>query len=241
VHTLIIGLGMSLLALIMWFAILSNLPFGKWPDIGPIHMNCTSQALFRISSGSQAEQEFWPVNSTDINMNEFIMRYRPCGRTEGMTSAYNWTSEIMYRPAGWQSLPVIFTLFPMGLFIHDLETLGAMSANGTETAGYGLKMHNVSSYCKTNSTSGKICDENYSVGSSWGVLFGVYLFYSLLALWFDNVLPNAMGMRKNPWYFLLPSYWGFRHDSPLMQQRPDIIGVQSNLISSHIVYASHLL
>eukprot|EP00961_Rhodomonas_salina_P297005 3936864-Rhodomonas_salina.1 len=36
-----------------------------------------------------------------------------------------------------------------------------------------------------------------------------YFGYSLLALYLDNVLPDAMGVRKPPWYFLSPKYWWF--------------------------------
>lgn len=31
--------------------------------------------------------------------------------------------------------------------------------------------------------------------------------YCLLALYFDNVLPDCNGVRRAPWYFLQPSYW----------------------------------
>ena len=31
--------------------------------------------------------------------------------------------------------------------------------------------------------------------------------YSLLALYFEEVIPSAYGSRQVPWFFLLPSYW----------------------------------
>ena len=38
-------------------------------------------------------------------------------------------------------------------------------------------------------TAGTICDADYSVGNVWGIWFGLYLFFSLLGLFLDNVLP----------------------------------------------------
>ncbi|KAJ1468860.1 hypothetical protein T484DRAFT_1853862 [Baffinella frigidus] len=40
-------------------------------------------------------------------------------------------------------------------------------------------------------------------------MIGMYLLYSVLAIYFDNIIPDSMGVRKPPWYFLVPSYWGF--------------------------------
>ena len=32
-------------------------------------------------------------------------------------------------------------------------------------------------------------------------------------LYLDAVLPDAMGMKKEPWFFLSPVYWGLRDDN----------------------------
>ena len=83
----------------------------------------------------------------------------------------------------------MFTAFyPMGLslFLHDINTLRTLSTNqtragttgaatGVDLSGYGLRMSNVSSYCVMDTTTGQLCDSSYSVGSSWGILFGLYL------------------------------------------------------------------
>jgi|NorSeaMetagenome_1021524.scaffolds.fasta_scaffold326281_2 hypothetical protein len=65
---------------------------------------------------------------------------------------------------------------------------------------------------------------------AYRIFFGIYLFYSVLALWLDNVLPDAMGMRKPPWYFLLPAYWGAHQRAVMLQQRPG-----TNSTSQHMV------
>ena len=32
--------------------------------------------------------------------------------------------------------------------------------------------------------------------------------FFILAIYLDNVLADKNGVRRRPWYFLLPSYWG---------------------------------
>lgn len=147
----------------------------------------------------------------------------------------NWTKEIMHYDEGWPVAAPIFTVFsPMGLFLQNIYTLSAMSTNqtragttgaeaGVDLSGYGLRMSNVSSYCVMNTTTGQLCDSSYSVGSSWGILFGLYLLYSILAVYLDNVLPDEMGMRKPLHYFCLPSYWGFGDKPPIKQTPAEVI------------------
>jgi hypothetical protein len=39
-----------------------------------------------------------------------------------------------------------------------------------------------------------------------------FIFFGVLGIYFDNVLPQKFGVRKAPWFFFLPSYWGcMRH------------------------------
>jgi len=146
--------------------------------------------------------EYWPSNSTGIDMRNFRREWRECSAVPpDLEGSYNWTREIMQKSSGtrcqqsvysvinvikrieiivsadcwgllsgYQSLPVIFSLLPMGLLAQDLTSLGNMASNQTQhqTGKYGLRMGNVSSYCETNLTTGVLCDKDYSVGSSWG-------------------------------------------------------------------------
>jgi len=239
--TIVIGLGVSLVSLIMWVIVgFAGTPWGLWPHAGstPIYLNCTAHALLKKSTVARMSvPEYWPTNSTGINPNDFLIQRQRCEDLQ--EDSYNWTTEIMRRPAGFQSLPVIFTLLPMGLLVQDLTTLGQMASN--ETGGYGLDMHNVSTYCQINMTTGVLCDQDYSVGASWGLLFSVYLFYSLLALWLDNVVPNAMGVYKVPWYFVLPSYWGWAADILHTQQECVVIepSEDDDVIAAEQLVMSH--
>ena len=95
----------------------------------------------------------------------------------------------------------IIAILPPALLVQDINVLGAFTASDEDV---GLRFRNASNYC----TLERNCDPSYSIGGSWSVFIGLYVLYSLLALYLDNVLPDAMGVRKPLWYFLTPSYWG---------------------------------
>ena len=38
-------------------------------------------------------------------------------------------------------------------------------------------------------------------------LVGTFFFWFVLAIYFENIIPNASGVRKKIFYFLKPSYW----------------------------------
>jgi len=79
--------------------------------------------------------------------------------------------------------------------------------------------------------------------------FPQWLLYLALAVWLDNVLANENGVRKRPWYFLLPSYWGlggranFRKRTTMStnmcasQNRSHVILPKIVLISMHLCCA----
>ncbi|CDP21281.1 unnamed protein product, partial [Coffea canephora] len=46
-------------------------------------------------------------------------------------------------------------------------------------------------------------------------LVSLFFFWSLVAIYFDNIIPNSAGLRKSHLYFLKPSYWIGRGDSNL--------------------------
>ena len=96
----------------------------------------------------------------------------------------------------------ILAAFPPSIFIKNVNDLGALSAGDLDL---GLRFADAESYC----TLEKSCNPDYSVGRSWGIFIILYIIYSTLGLYLDNVLPDAFGVRKAPWYFLLPAYWGF--------------------------------
>nr|XP_027124397.1 ABC transporter A family member 11-like [Coffea arabica] len=48
-------------------------------------------------------------------------------------------------------------------------------------------------------------------------LVSLFFFWSLVAIYFDNIVPNSAGLRKSRLYFLKPSYWTGRGDSNLTE------------------------
>ena len=91
---------------------------------------------------------------------------------------------------------------PPALLVQGINHLGRYSLSEQDT---GLRLANASTYC----TLDRMCDPAYGLAASWRILLGLYVLYSCAAMFLDNVLADAMGVRKPPWYFCLPSYWGW--------------------------------
>lgn len=247
---LLIGVAVAFLAFLLSFVVSGGLsfPFGAWPygnqDIGggraPWYMNCTASAMREVSFEAGKPPIWLPVNMTGLDAEGFLagterqfeLEKRDCQWLSlDDPSYYNWTQEIIYFTEGesdpkgfwrWDAAAPSFALFtPMSLFLHDMYGLARMASN--DTGGYGLHMHNVSSYCTINITSNTLCDHNYSVGSTWGLFFAIYLLYSTLAVYLDNVLPDEMGTRRAPYFFLMPSYWGLGSRPGIKQTAADVI------------------
>jgi len=98
----------------------------------------------------------------------------------------------------------LLAFLPPSLLIKDIADMGAATA---ADSAKGIRFADSYGYCTLEAG----CDPDFSVGKSWGWFIGLYLLYSVLGLYFENVLPDAMGVKKSPWYFLLPSYWGVGH------------------------------
>ena len=95
----------------------------------------------------------------------------------------------------------ILALIPPSMLVQDLNVMGRFTLSDQDA---GMRMANVSNYC----TPERSCDSRFSLGSSWGIFIALYLIYSVIALYLDNVLADAMGVRKPLWYFVTPAYWG---------------------------------
>jgi hypothetical protein len=91
----------------------------------------------------------------------------------------------------------------------------------------------MSSYCSYNSTTPTTCDPVYSVGSAWGIFFGIYLLFSALGLYLTHVLPDYVtGVRLEPWYFLTPTYWGY--GSYTISQQPVMSRLSTQLVTCDV-------
>jgi len=198
-HALVVGICFFFLGFILYFVVVFGIPWGTFPVTGSnIYMNCTI-----VSVWSWDAQEIVPLDEVATASGSLTWNYLPCAAM-GMDSRKEelWERKIMFDP-DLKHLAWTFALIPPTLLSKSLIDLGIMADTDR-----GLSMQNVTSYCFNNMTSGEICDSDYSVGNTWGIWFGLYCLYSLLALFFDNILADPMGVRKPAWYFFLPSYWG---------------------------------
>ena len=130
----------------------------------------------------------------------------PFGELDGQTPPFSFDSNIttgeLYRKSNSETLaePLV-ALMPPALLVQGITHMGRFSLSDEDN---GLRFANASSYC----TLSRNCDAAYDLESTWRILLGLYVFYSAIALYLDNVFPDAMGVRKPLWYFLVPSYWG---------------------------------
>ncbi|URD75953.1 ABC transporter [Musa troglodytarum] len=93
---------------------------------------------------------------------------------------------------------VVWSLFPPNLLAKALGLLG----NATATSeGKGISWHNRGE-CTTFEPNCVITIEDIY---RW--LISTFFLWFILAIYFDNIIPNSNGVRKSIFYFLSPSYW----------------------------------
>jgi ABC-type lipoprotein export system ATPase subunit len=129
----------------------------------------------------------------------------PYGGLDGqMPFAYDTnitTGKPIYKTDSGVAAAPILALIPPSMLVQDLKVMGRFTLSDEDS---GMRMANISNYC----TPERSCDPNYSLGKSWEIFIALYLIYSAIALYLDNVLADAMGVRKPLWYFVTPAYWG---------------------------------
>ncbi|CAL9114056.1 unnamed protein product [Musa textilis] len=93
---------------------------------------------------------------------------------------------------------VVWSLFPPNLLAKALGLLG----NATATSeGKGISWHNRGE-CTTFEPN---CVITIVYIYRW--LISTFFLWFILAIYFDNIIPNSNGVRKLIFYFLSPSYW----------------------------------
>ncbi|KAG7606930.1 AAA+ ATPase domain [Arabidopsis thaliana x Arabidopsis arenosa] len=93
---------------------------------------------------------------------------------------------------------VIWSLFPPNTFSAGLQLLlEATSSPGDSGISWSER-----AICAGGESTCVITTNKIYI---W--LVGTFFFWFVLALYFDNIIPNASGVRKSIFYFLKPSYW----------------------------------
>lgn len=93
---------------------------------------------------------------------------------------------------------VIWSLFPPNLLAQALNLLGDATATSEDD---GISWSRRAECPASDSDCSLTIDDIYK----W--LLSTFFVWFLLAMYFDNIIPNASGVRKSMFYFLKPSYW----------------------------------
>ncbi|CAH2043969.1 unnamed protein product [Thlaspi arvense] len=103
-----------------------------------------------------------------------------------------------YTSAYAVSRRVMWSLFPPNTFSAGLKLL----LDATSTSGSSGISWSERSSCQGGDAT---CVISISIIYQW--LVGTFLFWFVLAIYFDNIIPNVSGVRKPIFYFLAPGYW----------------------------------
>lgn len=97
------------------------------------------------------------------------------------------------------TLRAIWSLFPPNPFSQGLNLLaGATSTPQDPGISWRRRME-----CAPNDDS----DCVITINDIYLWLIGTFFLWIVLAIYFDNIIPNAFGVRKSIFYFLRPGYW----------------------------------
>mmetsp|Transcript_15168 Transcript_15168/g.38032 ORF Transcript_15168/g.38032 Transcript_15168/m.38032 type:complete len:1527 (+) Transcript_15168:237-4817(+) len=218
----LLGVMIFFLSLIATIVVQIGIPYGgatTWLKSDQnFYMNCTAAAFQHLDTGALTPCD--PNGGCDAVPEDHVVLRESCSQVEFNNTNYTraWVEKCDHaclkgKGVRFKGVATGLAFFPPVLFCKGMLDMAYAADNetwGFPQGHYGIQLHNVSSYCQYNDTSKDAmtaCDPMYSVGSSWGIFFGLYLFYSLLALYFQNVFPDNMGVRQVPWYFLTMSYW----------------------------------
>ncbi|CAA6672740.1 unnamed protein product [Spirodela intermedia] len=92
----------------------------------------------------------------------------------------------------------IWSLFPPNLFAEALDLLGVATATSEDE---GI------SWSSRGECPNKKIDCVLPIEDILNWFISIFFLWFILAIYLDNVIPNANGVRKSAFYFLRPSYW----------------------------------
>ncbi|KAL5703110.1 ATP-binding cassette sub- A member 2 [Ranunculus cassubicifolius] len=103
---------------------------------------------------------------------------------------YNKETKKIYR--------ILWSLFPPNLLAKALNILVAETSTPTAP---GMSWHG---HAKCSETDYECV---ITIAGIYKMLGGTFLLWFILAIYFDNIIPNSYGVRKSLFYFLNPGYW----------------------------------
>ncbi|KAJ3213534.1 ATP-binding cassette sub- A member 1 [Dinochytrium kinnereticum] len=126
---------------------------------------------------------------------------------------YIWYKDTIITPIVWKVLSII-PFFNFGKLFLDITTLttGRLDTlTQTFIPGPGFPWSQL--YETLPDQLLPLYDGGYPTVTtpvvSWYLLIMNIFLYSILLWFFDNVIPNEYGTFQYPWFFLLPSFWGY--------------------------------
>lgn len=106
---------------------------------------------------------------------------------------------------GYNGARAAIAAFPFFSFYHALQTVIDRSSGSLATGmTWEQRTENLLPPSATNSRP-----TYWSVNSSMSWMVGSFFLFSILAWYIEQIVPNEFGRRKQPWFILQPSYWGF--------------------------------
>ncbi|XP_042506443.1 ABC transporter A family member 2-like [Macadamia integrifolia] len=97
-----------------------------------------------------------------------------------------------------QLYKILWSLFPPNLLAHALDML-SNETNTSEDKGISWSAR---ARCPLSTS-----DCALTIEGVYRWLLATFILWFLLAIYFDNIIPNSSGVRKSLFYFLKPGYW----------------------------------
>ncbi|GAV76931.1 ABC_tran domain-containing protein/ABC2_membrane_3 domain-containing protein [Cephalotus follicularis] len=108
-----------------------------------------------------------------------------------------------------KNIRIIWSFFPPNLLGKALQLLSAATSSGDAGVSWNRRAK-----CAPNDTACVITINDIYI---W--LLGTFVLWFVLAIYFDNIFPNASGVRKSVLYFLWPGYWTGKGGSKIKEGR----------------------
>jgi hypothetical protein len=128
----------------------------------------------------------------------------PFGRintTEPFGYDYDTASKLAKKNNSDVIVEPIFAVLPPSLLVKAISDLGELS--GRENSA-GLRFGAVSTYCKLTD----MCDPDFSIANIWVWHLMLYVIFSVIGIYLENVIPDQLGACKPVWYVFSARYWG---------------------------------
>ncbi|XP_004301161.1 PREDICTED: ABC transporter A family member 2-like [Fragaria vesca subsp. vesca] len=111
------------------------------------------------------------------------------------------TEIVPYKPGIPVRYRIVWSFFPPNLLAKALQILAIATDTAQRDGKEGIRLSKVSD-CEDGHKSCVI-----TIGDIYKWLVATFFLWFLLAIYFDNIVANASGVKKPMYYFLTPSYW----------------------------------